>query len=131
MRKVRIDDGGDSPLIPGIYTEKSEFARQNAVLAKRGAEEGAELRPATCVPVLLGITKASLVTESFMSAASFQETTRVLTEAAIKGKVDPLTGLKENVIIGKLVPAGTGTVDYYAVSSAQMTDDCPVSVAAE
>ena len=71
-----------------------------------------DLKEATCTPVLLGITKASLATDSFLSAASFQETTRVLTEAAIKGKVDPLLGLKENVIIGKLVPAGTGMKCY-------------------
>ena len=111
MRKVRVDEGGDSSLIPGVHVEKSEFARVNAELAGKN-EDGAEPKLATCNPVLLGITKASLVTESFMSAAAFQETTRVLTDAAIKGKVDPLTGLKENVIIGKLIPAGTGMVDY-------------------
>ena len=110
MRKVRIDEGGDSSLIPGVHVEKNEFARVNAELAKNA--DGVEPKLATCIPVLLGITKASLVTESFMSAAAFQETTRVLTDAAIKGKVDPLTGLKENVIIGKLIPAGTGMVDY-------------------
>jgi len=110
MRKVRIDDGGESSLIPGVHVEKSEFVRINEEIAQKAAEEGREPNFATSVPVLLGITKASLVTESFLSAASFQETTRVLTEAAIKGKVDPLLGLKENVIIGKLVPAGTGTV---------------------
>ncbi|MBQ4538096.1 MAG: DNA-directed RNA polymerase subunit beta', partial [Oscillospiraceae bacterium] len=110
MRKVRIDDGGESTLIPGVHVDKSEFIRVNEEIAAKAAEEGREPQFATCVPVLLGITKASLVTESFMSAASFQETTRVLTEAAIKGKVDPLLGLKENVIIGKLIPAGTGTV---------------------
>jgi DNA-directed RNA polymerase subunit beta' len=112
MRKVRVEDGGDTSMIPGIHIERSEFALQNERLAQRALREGVELEPAKCVPVLLGITKASLVTESFMSAASFQETTRVLTEAAIKGKVDPLAGLKENVIIGKLVPAGTGMVNY-------------------
>ena len=110
MRKVRIDEGGDSSLIPGVHVEKNEFARVNAELAKNA--DGVEPKLATCIPVLLGITKASLVTESFMSAAAFQESTRVLTDAAIKGKVDPLTGLKENVIIGKLIPAGTGMVDY-------------------
>ena len=112
MRKVRIDDGGESTLIPGVHVEKSEFIRVNEEIAQKAAEEGREPRFATCMPVLLGITKASLVSESFMSAASFQETTRVLTEAAIKGKVDPLLGLKENVTIGKLIPAGTGTVPY-------------------
>jgi DNA-directed RNA polymerase subunit beta' len=111
MRKVRVDEGGDSSLIPGVHVERSEFARVNAEVASRNTD-GEEPKLATCIPVLLGITKASLVTESFMSAAAFQETTRVLTDAAIKGKVDPLTGLKENVIIGKLIPAGTGTVDY-------------------
>ena len=105
MRKVNIEDGGDTMLITGAKIEKSELARLNA-------QDGGERRHAAGTPVLLGITKASLATESFMSAASFQETTRVLTEAAIKGKVDHLMGLKENVIIGKLVPAGTGTVDY-------------------
>ncbi|MDF3005872.1 MAG: rpoC, partial [Oscillospiraceae bacterium] len=112
MRKVRIDDGGDSSLIPGVHIEKSEFININEDIYKKAEKEGREPNYATCIPVLLGITKASLVTESFLSAASFQETTRVLTEAAIKGKVDPLLGLKENVIIGKLVPAGTGTVPY-------------------
>ena len=112
MRKVKIDDGGDTALITGSNIDKTELARINAELDARCAEEGCECRHATGIPVLLGITKASLATESFMSAASFQETTRVLTEAAIKGKVDKLQGLKENVIIGKLVPAGTGTVDY-------------------
>jgi len=112
MRKVRIEDGGDTDLIPGVHVEKTELMRANAEVARRAEEEGREPKFATSQPVLLGITKASLVTESFMSAASFQETTRVLTEAAIKGKVDPLAGLKENVIIGKLIPAGTGTVPY-------------------
>lgn len=116
MRKVRIDDGGDSPLIPGVHIEKSEFININEGIYKKAEKEGREPNYATCIPVLLGITKASLVTESFLSAASFQETTRVLTEAAIKGKVDPLLGLKENVIIGKLVPAGTGTVPYEDVT---------------
>ena len=115
MRKVRIDEQGDTTMIPGIHIEKSEFIRQNEEIDRLNAEDGGSRQKATCVPVLLGITKASLVTESFMSAASFQETTRVLTEAAIKGKVDPLLGLKENVIIGKLIPAGTGTVDYDSV----------------
>ena len=112
MRKVRIDDSGESTFIPGVHVERSEFLRANEEIERKAAEEGREPHLATCVPVLLGITKASLVSESFMSAASFQETTRVLTEAAIKGKVDPLMGLKENVTIGKLIPAGTGTVPY-------------------
>ena len=112
MRKVRVVDGGDSALITGSNIEKSELLKANQELERLTAEDGIPRRPVVGVPVLLGITKASLATESFMSAASFQETTRVLTEAAIKGKVDHLQGLKENVIIGKLVPAGTGTVDY-------------------
>ena len=119
MRKVRIDDGGDSSLIPGVHIEKSEFLAINEEIAEKAKKEGRAPNYTTCIPVLLGITKASLVTESFLSAASFQETTRVLTEAAIKGKVDPLLGLKENVIIGKLVPAGTGTVQYEDVAIRQ------------
>ena len=111
MRKVRIDDGGDTSLIAGSQVEKSEFLRINQEIDQLNAQAGGNRQKATSTPVLLGITKASLATESFMSAASFQETTRVLTEAAIKGKVDPLMGLKENVIIGKLIPAGTGLVD--------------------
>ena len=111
MRKVRIDDGGDTSLIAGSQVEKSEFLRLNQEIDQLNAQDGGSRQKATSTPVLLGITKASLATESFMSAASFQETTRVLTEAAIKGKVDPLMGLKENVIIGKLIPAGTGLVD--------------------
>ena len=112
MRKVKIADGGDTALISGSNIEKSELAQVNREIDELNAADGGIRRHAEGIPVLLGITKASLATESFMSAASFQETTRVLTEAAIKGKIDKLTGLKENVIIGKLVPAGTGTVDY-------------------
>jgi len=125
MRKVRIEDGGDTDLIPGVHVEKTELMRANAEVARRAEEEGREPKFATSQPVLLGITKASLVTESFMSAASFQETTRVLTEAAIKGKVDPLAGLKENVIIGKLIPAGTGTVPYGGI---QLEEEKPEPV---
>ncbi len=88
---------------------------ENQIVRERIAAGETDLREATCTPVLLGITKASLATDSFLSAASFQETTRVLTDAAIKGKVDPLLGLKENVIIGKLVPAGTGMKCYSSV----------------
>jgi DNA-directed RNA polymerase subunit beta' len=117
MRKVRIDDSGDTNLINDAVVDKSElYAENKAVQARIDAGEvgadGEPLRLATVTPILLGITKASLATESFLSAASFQETTRVLTEAAIKGKVDPLVGLKENVIIGKLIPAGTGMKQY-------------------
>ena len=92
--------------------DKSEFIAANDEIKQRIADGETGLMEATCIPVLLGITKASLATESFLSAASFQETTRVLTDAAIKGKIDPLVGLKENVIIGKLVPAGTGMHRY-------------------
>ena len=91
-------------MLPGEYIDVAEFEAQNAEMLEKG------LQPAEGRPVLLGITKASLATDSFLSAASFQETTRVLTDAAIKGKVDPLLGLKENVIIGKLIPAGTGMI---------------------
>ena len=112
MRKVRVEDEGDTTMLPGALIEKGELEKQNKIVRERIANGEEGLREATAVPTLLGITKASLATESFLSAASFQETTRVLTEAAIKGKVDPLLGLKENVIIGKLVPAGTGMKMY-------------------
>ncbi len=117
MRKVRIDDSGDTNLINDAVVDKSELYVENKAVKARIAagetrEDGEELRTATVTPILLGITKASLATDSFLSAASFQETTRVLTDAAIKGKVDPLLGLKENVIIGKLIPAGTGMHCY-------------------
>ena len=112
MRKMKVDEAGDTTLLPGELVNRHELAEANEVVHKRTAAGEEGLHEATTVPTLLGITKASLATESFLSAASFQETTRVLTEAAIKGKVDPLLGLKENVIIGKLVPAGTG-MDIY------------------
>ncbi len=117
MRKVRVEDAGDTNLINDAVIDKSELLVENkAVQARINAGEtgadGEALRTATVTPILLGITKASLATDSFLSAASFQETTRVLTDAAIKGKVDPLLGLKENVIIGKLIPAGTGMQCY-------------------
>jgi len=112
MRKVRIDDGGDTKLITGSLIDKSELREANEELLALEAQDGIHRKPATSHAVLMGITKASLATDSFMSAASFQETTRVLTEAAIKGKVDPLSGLKENAIIGKLIPAGTGIIEY-------------------
>ena len=106
LKKVRVDDNGDSDMFPGTLVDMYEFADKNAELKAKG------LKPAKGKRVLLGITKASLATDSFLSAASFQETTRVLTEAAIKGKEDDLIGLKENVIIGKLIPAGTGMQKY-------------------
>ncbi len=106
MRKVKVEDPGDTDLLPGGLIDIFDFEDENERVFR------ADGRPAVARPVLLGITKASLATESFLSAASFQETTRVLTEAAIKGKRDPLLGLKENVIIGKLIPAGTGMSRY-------------------
>jgi len=106
LHKVKVEEPGDTELLPGEYIDVHTFERENAEAIEAGGE------PAVARPILLGITKASLATDSFLSAASFQETTRVLTEAAIKGKVDPLLGLKENVIIGKLVPAGTGMSRY-------------------
>ncbi len=112
MRKVRIAEPGDSKFLPGVIVEKMEFRLENEEIIKAAAEAGTEPKVATCTPTLMGITKASLATDSFLSAASFQETTRVLTDAAIKGKVDPLMGLKENVIIGKLLPSGTGMKCY-------------------
>ena len=127
MKKVRIDDNGDTDLIPGSYVDRQEVLQKNQQLRDQEAQDGAPRRLATFTPVLLGITKASLATDSFMSAASFQETTRVLTEAAIKGKVDPLQGLKENVIIGKLVPAGTGMVVYSHHNEEKEESDSPSS----
>lgn len=109
LRKVKVEDPGDTELLPGGLVDVFEFEEEN----KKAKAQG--LQPATAKPVLLGITKASLATESFLSAASFQETTRVLTEASIKGKSDPLLGLKENVIIGKLIPAGTGMSRYRSI----------------
>ena len=106
LKKVRVEDNGDTDMFPGSLVDMYEFEDKNNEMIAEGK------RPATGKRVLLGITKASLATDSFLSAASFQETTRVLTEAAIKGKVDDLVGLKENVIIGKLIPAGTGMKKY-------------------
>ncbi|HHW42278.1 MAG TPA: DNA-directed RNA polymerase subunit beta' [Desulfotomaculum sp.] len=106
LRKVKVEDPGDTDLLPGGLIDVFELEDENRRIREKGGQE------ATGRPVLLGITKASLATDSFLSAASFQETTRVLTEAAIKGKTDPLMGLKENVIIGKLIPAGTGMSRY-------------------
>ena len=117
MRKVRVEDAGDSTLLSGATVDVIEFkdayrAVQARIDAGETNEMGEPLRLPACTRLLLGITKASLATESFLSAASFQETTKVLTEAAIKGKVDHLLGLKENVIIGKLIPAGSGLAAY-------------------
>ncbi|WP_037291596.1 DNA-directed RNA polymerase subunit beta' [Saccharibacillus sacchari] len=106
LRKIRIVDAGDTTLLPGSFVEMHEYEKANKDVILSGKD------PAVAKPILLGITKASLETDSFLSAASFQETTRVLTDAAIKGKVDQLLGLKENVLIGKLIPAGTGMSRY-------------------
>ncbi len=111
-RKIRITDEGDTPLLSGSTVNLSEFYDENEAIEARQAQGEIELRKAEGEPVLLGITKASLLTESFLSAASFQETTKVLTEAAIKGKTDHLLALKENVLIGRLIPAGTGMECY-------------------
>ena len=106
LKKVRVEDNADTDMFPGSLVDMYEFEDKNNEIIAEGK------RPATGKRVLLGITKAALATDSFLSAASFQETTRVLTDAAVKGKVDDLVGLKENVIIGKLIPAGTGMQKY-------------------
>ena len=116
LRKVRIDDSGDTEFIVGSHIDRIKFREENERMEKKGKEL------ATATPILLGITKASLTTESFISAASFQETTRVLTEAASAGKRDMLLGLKENVIMGHLIPAGTG---YSAHMNINLTKDTP------
>src|ERR1700759_3724982 len=108
LKKVRVETNGDTDLLPGQLVDKVVYERENGKVKAKGEK-------ATHEPLILGVTKASLATESFLSAASFQETTRVLTDAAIKGKYDPLLGLKENVIIGKLIPAGTGMQRYRAI----------------
>lgn len=106
LKKVRIEKAGDTEYLPGTLVDYLEFEDLNEELQKEGKE------PAEGERIVLGITKAALATNSFLSAASFQETTKVLTDAAIKGKLDPLIGLKENVIIGQLIPAGTGLKRY-------------------
>src|SRR5699024_10935868 len=111
LRKVKVLESGDTDVLPGSLIDIHEFKEVNNEVLLEGKE------PAVGEPVLLGITKASLETVSFLSAASFQETTRVLTDAAIKGKTDELLGLKENVIIGKLVPAGTGMQRYRRIKA--------------
>jgi len=117
LKKVRIEEGGDSSFLPGSLTDRLEYDRVNKELEEQGLE------PAVGKQVLLGITKASLATNSFLSAASFQETTKVLTEAAIMGKEDPLIGLKENVIIGNLIPAGTGMKRYRNIKVEKSLED--------
>ncbi|MBR1779404.1 MAG: DNA-directed RNA polymerase subunit beta' [Clostridia bacterium] len=123
MRKVRVRDAGDTELLTSSFADKVDAERENEKIKERIANGEKNLREARYIPVLLGITKASLATDSFLSAASFQETTRVLTDAAIKGKVDPLVGLKENVIIGKLIPSGTGMRRYSNVIVKKNQDD--------
>ena len=121
IARIKIVDGGETELVDGKLVSMHEFTRINKEAIINGK------KPATGRPIMLGITKASLETDSFLSAASFQETTRILTDASIKGKVDNLTGLKENVIIGKLIPAGTGSKYYsnvkYSLESEQVEDD--------
>ena len=120
LKKVRVEDSGDTELLPGEMIDAGAFAEANRNAVMSG------VRPAAAKHTLLGITKAALATDSFLSAASFQETARVLTEAAIKNKVDPLIGLKENVIIGKLIPAGTGMKrynNYYPYEVASTEDE--------
>ncbi len=112
LKKVTVDEPGDANLIAGAMVDLFELENENAKIDERIAAGEEALTKATYTPILLGITKAALATDSFLSAASFQETTRVLTDAAIKGKIDPLVGLKENVIIGKLIPAGSGMKMY-------------------
>ncbi len=112
MRKVRVEESGDTELLSGSTVDWNEINLANSAIEKRIAAGETELKKASCTQTLMGITKASLATESFLSAASFQETTKVLTDAAIKGKIDHLVGLKENVIIGKLIPAGSGLAMY-------------------
>jgi len=123
LRKVRVEDPGDTQFLPGSQVSKSVFEKENErVLANDG-------KPALAKPVLLGITKAALTTDSFISAASFQETTRVLTEAAINGREDNLLGLKENVIVGRLIPAGSGFEEYrdtFVIS--EKPDAAPIGV---
>ena len=109
LKKITVEDAGDSDFVPGTNVEAIEFNEVNEQLKAEGK------KPATGKQVLLGITKASLATDSFLAAASFQETTKNLTEAAIKGRIDPLNGIKENVLIGKLIPAGTGMKIYNRV----------------
>ncbi len=129
MRKLKVVEAGTTDLLPGATTDKREVAQANEKARLRSEETGEAFVPATCAPVLLGITKASLATDSFLSAASFQETTRVLTDAAIKGKIDPLMGLKENVIIGKLLPSGTGMKCYSDVELKKTISDVVVQEA--
>jgi len=128
LRKVKITDPGDTEFLEGQEVDKGIFREENEKIIKKKG------KPATSSPILLGISKASLATESFFSAASFQETTRVLTDAAASGKTDKLQGLKENIIIGRLIPAGTGSLVYRkikleeeAVKGVSETEEKPLS----
>jgi len=126
LQKVEIEDAGETTFLVGEQVDRIDFERENAKMATEG------LKPATCKAVLQGITKASLQTNSFISAASFQETTRVLTEAAVAGRVDNLEGLKENVIVGRLIPAGTGAaVNRLKVTAAKRDRELEAKQAAE
>jgi DNA-directed RNA polymerase subunit beta' len=126
MRKVRVEEPGDTALLTGTVIDVFEYEDANAAIQARIDAGETELKLATADTMLLGITKASLATDSFLSAASFQETTKVLTDAAIKGKVDHLVGLKENVIIGKLIPAGSGLVAYRDFKPGVTPEACAV-----
>ena len=130
-RKVRVEDACDTTLLAGSVVDLIELQRENAEVQKRIDAGEVELRLAVGSPVLLGITKAALLTDSFLSAASFQETTKVLTEAAIKGKVDYLLGLKENVIIGKLIPAGTGMECYRSIEVDKVDENGNIQASSE
>ena len=122
LKKIRVETNGDTELLPGQLADRVALERENARVKKQKGEQ------ATYEPIILGITKASLATESFLSAASFQETTKVLTDAAIEGKIDRLHGLKENVIIGKLIPAATGLKQYRQITI-EPTEPLPVTFA--
>jgi DNA-directed RNA polymerase subunit beta' len=123
LRRVRVDDPGDTDLLPNDLVDRFHYEETNARVLAEGGE------PATAQTVLLGVTKASLNTDSFLAAASFQETTRVLTEAAINGATDHLLGLKENVIIGKLIPAGTGVEQRQALREKQRQERLAAAMA--
>ena len=121
LKKVKIDDSGDTKFLIGEQIDRVTFKKVNdEIIKKKG-------KPAQGTPLLLGITKVSLTTESFISAASFQETTRVLTEASAAGKIDLLCGLKENVIVGHLIPAGTGLPEYNRIELLKNADDTTVN----
>ena len=125
LKKIKVEESGDSDVLPGTSMNILEFNDMNEALIAEGKE------PAVGRQVMLGITKASLATDSFLSAASFQETTKVLTEAAINGKVDNLIGLKENVLIGKLIPAGTGMKRYRSIKLSTDGEELETSMGSE